>query len=387
MTDPLAAALDRLVPAVAFEPDWADVLARADAKVPVYRNRRVWYALAAAAIVLGILVSPAFGLGGRILDFFTGSPAPEHVKQELAFGSNVVDPEIDELMHQQAGSHVLVGQARGLLAAQTPAGLLLIWGAPTSDGGLCTYMRVDGASSGWLSCDTLASDSGPFVGTAEERNEGGKTVRYVSGQARDEIASIELRLADGTTVPVRLVGSFFFRALLPGQEPAALVGRDSSGGVVSELPVAFGGPGGVLPPTIPVGPSHQVFALATAIGQITMELAPGPDGKRCWILTAETTQASACRAVRGVELDFGPYYNPEQTTRVVLLSGLVGDQVRSLRLEFEDGRSVAIPLVQHAFIYELPKKHWQSGQRPTRHVARGSGGAVVARRRNFPEGL
>ncbi len=387
MTDPFAEALDRLIPAVASEPDWEDVLARADANVPIYPNRRAWYALAAAAIVLGILVSPAFGLGGRILDFFTGSPAPEPVKQELAFGSNVGDPEIDELMHQQVKSKVLVGQAHGLLAAQTPAGLLRIWGAPTGDGGLCTYMRVDGASSGWLSCDTLTSDSGPFVGTAEERSEGGKTVRYVSGQARDEIASIELRLADGTMLPVRLVGSFFFRALLPGQEPAALVGRDSSGGVVSELPVALGGPGGVLPPTYPVGPSHQVFVLATGIGRITMELAPGPDGMRCWIVTAEASQAISCRAVRGVEFDFGPYYNPEQTRRVVLLSGLVGERVRSLRLEFEAGTSVAIPLVQHSFVYELPKKHWQTGRRPTRLVARGSNGEIIVRRRVFPDGL
>ena len=137
-------------------------------------------------------------------------------------------------------------------------------------------------------------------------------------------------------VAVRLVGSFFFRALLPGQEPAVLVSRDSSGGFVSELPIAFGAPGGVLPPTEPVGPSHEVFVLATAIGRIRMELAPGPDGKRCWIVTAETSQFISCRAVRGVEFDFGPYYNPEQNSSIVLVTGLVAERVRSLRLEFED---------------------------------------------------
>jgi hypothetical protein len=387
VTDPLAEALDRLVPAVAVEPDWADVLARAGAKVPLHRNRRVWYVIAVAAVVLGILVSPAFGLGDRILDFFTGSPAPEPVKQELSFGTNVGDPEIDELMHQQVDSKVLVGQAHGLLAVQTPAGLLRIWGAPTSDGGLCTYMRVDGASNGWLSCDSLAPDSGPLVGAAEERSEGGKTVRYVSGQARDEVASIELRLTNGTTLPVRLVGSFFFRALFPGQEPAALVGRDSSGEVVSELPVALGGPSGVLPPTYPIGPSHQVFVLATEIGQITMELAPGPGRKHCWIVTAETSQFTSCRAVRGLEFDLGPYYNPEQTDRIVLLSGLVDKRVRALRLEFEDGGSVAIPIVQHAFVYELPKTHWRTGRRPTRLVAVGSDGDVITHKRVVPDGL
>jgi hypothetical protein len=387
VTNPLAEALDRLVPAVAVEPDWADVLARADARVPLHRNRRVWYVIAVAALVLGILVSPAFGLGDRILDFFTGSPAPEPVKQELAFGTNVGDPEIDRLMHQQVDSKVLVGQAHGLLAVQTPAGLLRIWGAPTSDGGLCTYMRVDGASSGWLSCETPAHDSGPFIGSADERNEGGKTVRYVSGQARDEVASMELRLGDGSTLPVRMVGSFFFRALFPGQEPAALVGRDSSGEVVSELPATLGNLGGVLPPTYPTGPSHQVFVLASDIGQITMELAPGPDRKRCWIVTAETSQLISCHRVRDLEFDLGPYYNPEQTDRIVLVSGLVDKRVQSLRLEFEDGESVAIPIVQRSFVYELPKNHWKTGHRPTRLVARGSGGEIIAHKRVVPDGL
>lgn len=391
MTEPeplLAAAIDRLVPAVPFEPDWADVLGRADAEVLFLRRRRTWYALAVAAVVIGLLVSPAFGLGGRFLDLFTGSPAPEHVKTELSFGTNEGNDKVDELMRQHVRSTVLVGQARGLLSVQTSAGLLHIWGAPTSDGGFCTYMLLVGAPHGWLACDTLSPDAGPFVGTADARTVGARTVRFVSGQAREQIVSVELRLEDGSVVPVRKVGVFFFRALAPGQQPAALIGKDRSGAVASELPVAFGGLGGVLPPVNPVGPYRSLFVLQTRIGKVTMKRAAGPDGKRCWIVTAEATQATVCRDVpRGFEFDFGPYFNQEQTRRIVLLSGVVGPQVESLQLRFEDGNSVDVALRRGYFLYEIQRRNWEAGSRPTVLVARTGNGAVIARKHVAPDGF
>ena len=113
MTEPLLVqAFDRLVPAPVFDPDWDDVMERATAAIPLRRNRRLWYALAAAAVLLGLLVSPAFGLGERLVDLFTGSPAPKPVKRELSFGTNVSNSKVDELMHQKLNSVVLTGQAR-----------------------------------------------------------------------------------------------------------------------------------------------------------------------------------------------------------------------------------------------------------------------------------
>jgi hypothetical protein len=389
VTEPvLAAAFDSLVPAEPFEPDWSDVLVRADTHVPFLRRRRTWYALAAAAVLIALLVGPAFGLGGKFLDLFTGSPAPEQVKRELAFGTNEGNDQVDELMHQQLKSTVLLDRARGLLAVQTSAGLLHIWGAPTSDGGLCTYMLLVGAPHGWLTCDTLAPDAGPFVGTADARTVDGRTFRYVSGQAREQIVSVELKLEDGSLLPVRKAGAFFFRALTPGQQPAALVGKDGAGSVVSELPVAFGAPSGVLPPVNPVGPRRTLFVLQTRIGKVTMEGAAGPAGKRCWIVTAEAMGLTACGDVpRGVEFDFGPYYNSEQTERVVLISGFVGPAVRSLELRFEDGTRVGLPRNGRYFIYELPRRNWKTGHRPTVLVARDSEGTVIARKHVVPDGL
>lgn len=389
MTEPvLAAAFDRLVPAAPFGPDWADVRARADAHVPFLRRRRTWYAVAVAAVVIGLLVSPAFGLGGRFLDLFTGSPAPEHVKTELSFGTNEGNDKVDELMRQHVQSTVLVGQARGLLTVQTSAGLLHIWGAPTSDGGFCTYMLLAGAPHGWLACDTLAAEAGPFVGAADARTAEGRTFRFVSGQAREQVVSVELRLVDGSVLPVRKVGVFFFRALAPGQQPAALVGKDGSGSVVSELPVSFGGLGGVLPPVNPVGPYRSLFVLQTRIGEVTMQEAAGPEGKRCWIVSAEANQATSCRDVpRGFEFDFGPYFDQDQARRIVLLSGFVGPQVASLQLRFEDGKRVDVALKRGYFLYEIPRGNWTAGHRPTVLLARTGAGAVIARKHVAPDGL
>jgi hypothetical protein len=381
----LARALDRLVPPLGAEPDWDDVLGRATAPIPPRRDRRLWYALAAAAVLLALLVSPAFGLGYRLVDLFTGSPAPTPVKRELSFGTNIGDKKIDELMHQEVDSVVLTGKARGLMEVSTPVGALRIWGAPTSDGGLCTYMLLAGASHGWLNCDTPSKQSREtFIGTADARTAGGRTVRFVSGQAGPGIASVELRIGDGSTLPVRMVRPFFFRVLQPGQQPDALVGRDAAGNSVGEISVDMASPPpGVLPPRLPTGPSHEILALQTKIGPATFSRAPGPDGDHCWIVHTPASDSISCRSVsKAIEFDYGPYYNRAQTHFVIFLGGFVRPDVRSLELLFEDGESAEIDLlVDDYFFQQLPDRNWSKGHRPTLLVARDKDGNVLSRRR------
>jgi hypothetical protein len=86
-----------------------------------------------------------------------------------------------------------------------------------------------------------------------------------------------------------------------------------------------------------------------------MAAAPGPNAKRCWTVKAESLELIACRAVpRGIEFDYGPFYNVEQTRSVVFLSGFVGPQVHSLELQFEDGVSVKLDLLEDYFLYRFP---------------------------------
>ena len=77
MTDFDRASLDRILPAALGSPDWGDVMSRSG----VRQGRRRWplVALAAAILVAGLLVTPAFGIGGRSLELIKGAPGPPQV--------------------------------------------------------------------------------------------------------------------------------------------------------------------------------------------------------------------------------------------------------------------------------------------------------------------
>ena len=77
MTDFDRASLDRILPATLGSPDWDDVMSRSGAR----QGRRRWplVALAAAILVGGLLVTPAFGIGGRLLDLIQDAVGPPQV--------------------------------------------------------------------------------------------------------------------------------------------------------------------------------------------------------------------------------------------------------------------------------------------------------------------
>ena len=73
MTDFDRASLDRILPSTLGSPDWDDVMSRSGAR----QGRRRWPLVALAAVILvgGLLVTPAFGIGDRLLDLIQGAPA------------------------------------------------------------------------------------------------------------------------------------------------------------------------------------------------------------------------------------------------------------------------------------------------------------------------
>ena len=77
MTDFDRASLDRILPATLGSPDWDDVMSRSRAR----QGRRRWalVALAGAILVGALLVTPAFGIGSRLLDLIQDTPGPPQV--------------------------------------------------------------------------------------------------------------------------------------------------------------------------------------------------------------------------------------------------------------------------------------------------------------------
>lgn len=385
----LTRSLDRLVPPPALEPDWDDVLVRAEAAVPLRRDRRVWYALAAAALLTAILVNPAFGLGGRLLDFFVGEPAPEPVKRELA-GLNEVNRGIVIDLLREQGPGILAEQARGLMQVVSPIGPLPVWAAPTKTDGLCVFLSfgeaVDGRPVGSVYCNRPAQrvDFSPDVGITQMR---GQRVMLVAGWAKDGIASIELRFSDGSSLPVRMAERFYV-AVLPLEPRLRLVVARTAAGKefarVSIAPFLYE----TAPPEPPPEegpPARTVIELETAQGVVTLSAAPGAKGARCWSVEAPGTEAGTCvEGGQPVVAELGQAGLGEQA--LVLLDGAVTSAVRSLELRFEDGAHVPIRLVEGFFLYEVPRDRWSRGRQPAVLVARDSSGKVIAREPVVREG-
>jgi hypothetical protein len=137
--------------------DWLAVRRRA--RKP--RRRVALIAVAAAAGAL--LVAPAFGIGGRVLDLIQGKPAPPAVqtsfassdagrKQLFAFAAAA-----GQELHDRF-SPVIPGEARGVAEIETADGPIYLWAAPTEDGRQCWLIQAgeaDGRAGGFGSCDGI----------------------------------------------------------------------------------------------------------------------------------------------------------------------------------------------------------------------------------------
>jgi len=251
--------------------DWEDVLRRAevsqagDGKVVRLEGRprrRVWYALAAAVLVTALFVNPAFGVGDRILDWFTGSPAPEHVREELR------GMDAEEVRALFRGPGVRAEEARGVMAIETSRGPAYLWAAPTEAGGWCTYVQypeTEGGGAGGSACDIGPAPDDPLVVGAGTDMTGDEPFTLLEGRVESPIASLELRFADGSAKSVPFVERFFIYEVPAGREPIVLVGRDAQGEIVAREAIH-------LADDEPPGGQEETGGAATAYDRTLIEI-------------------------------------------------------------------------------------------------------------------
>ena len=237
MTDPIAAALDKFVPAFpSAEGDWQAILTAAatpaglvpSAKIPAERSlrrsgfrRRVpaRLALVAAVVALAAVVTAvAFGWPQRVVDFFSSPPAPTHVKNWFGAVNAKAPPGMNPL--------AISGQTRKITTARFNAGvrgsrprLHTLYVAPTKGGGFCfqwTGFPIRGLCGGGqgpgASAPRWLRAYGPlwikFLGSSVYSLQGNPYFVYgtVSGGATRKV---EARFADGTTktIPVTWVSA------------------------------------------------------------------------------------------------------------------------------------------------------------------------------------
>ena len=81
----VAESFERIFPVPVVSADWDDVMSRSGARQGRGRRRRVVVAIAMAILVGVLLVTPALGIGGRLLDLFRSAPAPPPAVHVLAW--------------------------------------------------------------------------------------------------------------------------------------------------------------------------------------------------------------------------------------------------------------------------------------------------------------
>jgi hypothetical protein len=234
VTDPIAEALDKFVPAFpSAEGDWQAILSAAAApasvvpsgKIPAERSlrrsgfrRRVpaRVVLVAAVVVLAFLVTAvAFGWPQRFVDFFSSPPAPTHVKNWFGAVNAKAPPGMSPL--------AISGQTRKITTARFNAGargarprLHTLYVAPTKGGGFCfqwTRFAIRGLCGGGggfgASAPRWMRAYGPLwiklQGVSSYFWQDGRNPYFVYGTVSGGATrKVEARFADGTTATIHV---------------------------------------------------------------------------------------------------------------------------------------------------------------------------------------
>lgn len=268
---------ERLFPAPIVSHDWENVLDRAGYRGGRRQSRRrrsgLVLAIAMAMLADGLLVTPALGIGDRILDLVQGAPAPPEVQTFFATGDAYMDvardpDEVGKALNGPVPVPVIASEARLAFALGTPDGPIHIWTAPTRDGRHCAlYQWGDPLPNGQLPLTNIAWGGqdrpvgGPvngMVGCEFDPDASGlmpvgitlESVSLVRVWFHDPTITrieIELQGAPPISLPVVAVGNGFMAAgTIPkptaGHEHAfwsstAVVARSADGTEVARAPV------------------------------------------------------------------------------------------------------------------------------------------------------
>lgn len=239
MTDDLLARHFSHVSNPIDDSDWLAVRRRA--RRP--RRRMVVGALIAATAAL--LVAPAFGLGGRVLDLIQGDPAPPAVQASFTAGDAAREQHFawsaaagHEI--QDRFSHVIPGAARGVAAIETADGPIYLWAAPTEDGRQCWLIQAGGDPAtgrpfGFGSCDGI-NQTGAIRPSGPAWTFQRPSVRMFHVRIYDDaITRVDLELQGAPEMSLPVVSGHALGTIPAEGGPVRLesvVGRNADGAVV-----------------------------------------------------------------------------------------------------------------------------------------------------------
>lgn len=180
-----------------------------------------------------------------------------------------------------------------------------------------------------------------------------------------------------------------------GSSAGAANSRSGQGASVPHT--VHGGPflgfGGIRKPPGGAALRHkrQVLAQPTAVGSAAIWTAPdwAVPGSCAWLTIGQAVYGGECRRSdpprRGLS-EVVPLSLRVKGHGVNLLWGIVGTDVASVDLRFQDGRTTSIPLTSRVFLYVIPKQRSVGGYRRTWLIGRERSGRTLRDRLEFSLG-
>jgi hypothetical protein len=176
--------------------------------------------VASALVALAVVAGPAFAIERGLVPWFRGEPAPPPITEALArFSTDFARTR--PFAPDSPLAHLRPEEARGLIAFESPAGPVQMWGVPIETGDRCTYTEAAGRGRG-LFCGRPTADSPLSVGYGPL---GRKGYVLVEGRAHADVVWVGVRLADGSVEAVPLVDGYFVTVLDQNAAPAQLLAR------------------------------------------------------------------------------------------------------------------------------------------------------------------
>jgi hypothetical protein len=231
--------LDDFVPPVQQLPDWHGVLRRA-------RRSRRRHALLAVAIVALVVVPAALAVGGGVLDWFHGKPAPASVKQEFVqFNTQLerfAEMEAKDGFRREVPSAV-AERAHGVIALRAAGMQIYLWAAPRRGGGACTLLQW-GTGSGKLPMASTGCDATwPPAQPLSFSTMGGAALpagNVVYGRAFRSVVSVVVELSNGARLKLPVVEGFFVGLMPKHTHPIQIESYRSAGNRVALVTSAGG---------------------------------------------------------------------------------------------------------------------------------------------------
>jgi hypothetical protein len=202
--------LDGLVPAVEQLPDWSGVLLRARR---AHRRRIALFVVAAAFVVV-----PAAYAAVRA---FEGTPAPPSIRGGFSESNRMADLinryAIKRSFHIRE-PHAIVATAHGVLQVRTIAGLLDLWAARSTSGGVCWFIDYEADLKpgrpplGSGGCDQGTPPPSKITYSTEWMLRH-PTIQSLTGRVYVPATSVHIELSNGSTIRLPVAEGFFLGSI------------------------------------------------------------------------------------------------------------------------------------------------------------------------------